>query len=115
MDRRNPFHRQAELVVRVLPHVARRDEFALKGGTAINLFLRNLPRLSVDVDLACLPRSPRQQAYDLIRLPKLPKAPLCPPSGAGAVIGKGGHRGSGNIGRSTIAFREKCTQFGSKV
>ena len=61
MDRRNPFHRQAELVVRVLPHVARRDEFALKGGTAINLFLRHLPRLSVDVDLAYLPRSPRQQ------------------------------------------------------
>ena len=67
MDRRNPFHRQAELVVRVLPYVARRDEFALKGGTAINLFLRHLPRLSVDVDLACLPHSPRQQALPAIR------------------------------------------------
>ena len=43
MDRRSPFHRQAELVVRVLPYIARRDEFALKGGAAINLFLRNLP------------------------------------------------------------------------
>ena len=51
MDRRNPFYRQASLVVRVLPHVARREEFALKGGTAINLFLRDLPRLSVDIDL----------------------------------------------------------------
>ena len=67
MDRRNPFHRQAELVVRVLPCVARRDEFALKGGAAINLFLRNLPRLSVDVDLAYLPRSPREQALPAIR------------------------------------------------
>lgn len=67
MDRRNPFHRQAELVVRVLPYVARRDEFALKGGTAINLFLRNLPRLSVDIDLAYLPRSPREQALPAIR------------------------------------------------
>ena len=67
MDRRNPFHRQAELVVRVLPYVARRDEFALKGGAAINLFLRNLPRLSVDVDLAYLPRSPREQALPAIR------------------------------------------------
>lgn len=67
MDRRNPFHRQAELVVRVLPCVARRDEFALKGGAAINLFLRNLPRLSVDIDLAYLPRSPRRQALPAIR------------------------------------------------
>ena len=39
----------------------------MKGGTAINLFLRNLPRLSVDVDLAYLPRSPRQQALPAIR------------------------------------------------
>ena len=52
MDRRNPFHRQAELMVRVLSYVARRDEFALKGGTAINLFLRDLLRLSVDIDRA---------------------------------------------------------------
>ena len=51
MDRHNPFYRQALLVVRVLPYVARREEFALKGGTAINLFLRDLPRLSVDNDL----------------------------------------------------------------
>lgn len=29
--------------------------FRLKGGTAINLFVRNLPRLSVDIDLAYLP------------------------------------------------------------
>ena len=54
-------------MVRVLPYVARRDEFALKGGTAINLFLRNLPRLSVDIDLAYLPRSPREQALPAIR------------------------------------------------
>ena len=29
--------------------------FALKGGTAINLFYRDLPRLSVDIDLTYLP------------------------------------------------------------
>ena len=67
MDRRNPFHRQAEFVVRVLPYVARRDEFALKGGTTINPVLRSLPRLSVDIDLAYLPRSPREQALPTIR------------------------------------------------
>ncbi len=67
MDRRNPFYRQTALVVRVLPHVARREEFALKGGTAINLFLRELPRLSIDIDLAYLPRTPREEALPTIR------------------------------------------------
>lgn len=67
MDRRNPFYRQAALVVRVLPHVARREEFALKGGTAINLFLRDLPRLSIDIDLVYLPRTPREEALPAIR------------------------------------------------
>lgn len=66
MDRRNPFHRQVALVVRVLPHVAKREEFALKGGTAINLFLRDLPRLSIDIDLAYLPRTPREEALPAI-------------------------------------------------
>lgn len=42
---------QAELMVRVLPHVAREDCFALKGGSAINFFVRDMPRLSVDIDL----------------------------------------------------------------
>ena len=35
------------------------DCFALKGGTAINLFFRNMPRLSVDIDLTYLPIEPR--------------------------------------------------------
>ena len=67
MDKRNPFYRQAALVVQVLPHVARREEFALKGGTAINLFLRDLPRLSVDIDLTYLPLTPREEALPAIR------------------------------------------------
>ena len=40
MDRTNPYYRQVELLVRVLPHVAKHECFALKGGTAINLFVR---------------------------------------------------------------------------
>ena len=47
--------RQVGLLVRVLPFVAEERCFALKGGTAINLFVRDLPRLSVDIDLAYLP------------------------------------------------------------
>ncbi len=46
---------QAELLLRCLPIVMECEEFALKGGTAINFFIRNLPRLSVDIDLCFTP------------------------------------------------------------
>lgn len=43
--------KQVKLVVEVLQIVATENCFALKGGTAINLFYNKLPRLSVDIDL----------------------------------------------------------------
>lgn len=47
---------QVALLVRLLPIInGQKGIFALKGGTAINLFYRNLPRLSVDIDLTYLP------------------------------------------------------------
>lgn len=49
------YRRQAALLVRTIPLVAAETCFALKGGTAINLFVRNMPRLSVDMDLTYLP------------------------------------------------------------
>ena len=49
-------------MVQILPHVTRETCFALKGGTAINLFLRDMPRLSVDIDLTYLPIEPRAQS-----------------------------------------------------
>ena len=54
------FFRQAELVLRVLPLVNQEEVFALKGGTAINFFLRDLLRLSVDIDLTYLPINDRK-------------------------------------------------------
>ncbi|MFM8346621.1 MAG: nucleotidyl transferase AbiEii/AbiGii toxin family protein [Bacteroidota bacterium] len=48
---------QVDLLLSLLPHVAKQDCFALKGGTAINLFLREMPRLSVDIDLVYLPKN----------------------------------------------------------
>jgi predicted nucleotidyltransferase component of viral defense system len=42
---------RARLLTRVAPLVLVDDTFALKGGTAINLFVRDMPRLSVDLDL----------------------------------------------------------------
>ncbi len=41
------YRAQAELLLRVLPTVGEEERFALKGGTAINLFVRDMPRLSV--------------------------------------------------------------------
>jgi predicted nucleotidyltransferase component of viral defense system len=46
---------QVQLLLRAIPEIAREEMFALKGGTAINLFIRDLPRLSVDIDLVYLP------------------------------------------------------------
>ena len=46
---------QVRLLINVLPHIAKEEVFALKGGTAINLFYRDMPRLSVDIDLTYVP------------------------------------------------------------
>jgi hypothetical protein len=51
----------------MLPVVATEPVFALKGGTAINLFVRDFPRLSVDIDLAYLPLEPRDEALANVR------------------------------------------------
>jgi len=49
------FFPQADLLVQALPFVHAETCFALKGGTAINFFVRDFPRLSIDIDLVYLP------------------------------------------------------------
>ena len=61
------FFKQAELLLRILPLIYKEDVFALKGGTAINFFVRDLPRLSVDIDLTYLPLNDRPSALTEIR------------------------------------------------
>lgn len=56
------FLKQANLLLRVLPIINEHKVFALKGGTAINFFVRDLPRLSVDIDLTYLVISPRNES-----------------------------------------------------
>lgn len=56
------YFKQAKLLLQVLPYLEKSGHFALKGGTAINLFLRDMPRLSVDIDLTYLPVNPREEA-----------------------------------------------------
>jgi len=58
----SPYFKQAQLMLRVMPHVAAEACFALKGGTAINLYVRDMPRLSVDIDLTYLPLERRDTA-----------------------------------------------------
>ena len=53
------YRAQVALLVRILPLLDSEPDFALKGGTAINLFWRDLPRLSVDLDLTYLPLADR--------------------------------------------------------
>ena len=60
IDANNIYRKQVQLLVRVLPLVDTEKCFALKGGTAINLFYRALPRLSVDIDLLYIPMEERE-------------------------------------------------------
>lgn len=60
------YKNQVRLLLNVLPEVAKETCFALHGGTAINLFIRNMPRLSVDIDLTYLPIEDRQTTIDNI-------------------------------------------------
>lgn len=66
MDRNSIYYKQVQLLIQVLPFVAKQKCFALKGGTAINLFVRDFPRLSVDIDLVYLPMNSRDDALQEI-------------------------------------------------
>jgi hypothetical protein len=61
MQNRN-YKKQVDLLLSVLPEVAKETVFALHGGTAINLFVRNMPRLSIDIDLTYIPIENRQSS-----------------------------------------------------
>ncbi len=55
------------LLLTAAPDVFANDIFAMKGGTAINLFVQDMPRLSVDIDVVYVPwQTPREQALKAI-------------------------------------------------
>ena len=56
------YKEQVRLLLRILPIIYREEDFAVHGGTAINLFIKNLPRYSVDVDLTYIPLGPRNES-----------------------------------------------------
>lgn len=64
----NPqFVKQVQLLLKCLPAICHQSDFALKGGTAINLFIRDLPRLSVDIDLTYVPLTDREESLNAIQ------------------------------------------------
>ncbi len=63
------YKKQVSLLLDILPEIAKEDVFALHGGTAINLFCLNMPRLSIDIDLTYIPASDnRNMDLENIRL-----------------------------------------------
>src|SRR5690554_14219 len=65
MDKR--YADTVRLLLAVAPDVFANDIFAMKGGTAINLFVQDMPRLSVDIDVVYLPwQTPRDEALQAI-------------------------------------------------
>jgi predicted nucleotidyltransferase component of viral defense system len=90
------YRRQVALLLRTIPLIGAEDCFALKGGTAINLFIRDMPRLSVDIDLTYLPVQPRGQSLKAIdaamtriseRIVKaIPGARVTPSRAEGAIL-----------------------------
>jgi len=51
----NIYKQKVEILLKVIPIIADENCFAIHGGTAINLFVKNLPRYSVDIDLTYVP------------------------------------------------------------
>ena len=58
------YTKQVKLLLDVLPEVAKEECFAMYGGTAINLFVRDMPRLSVDIDLIYVEIAERNKTLD---------------------------------------------------
>ena len=61
-----PYKQKVALLITVLPYIYAEPELALHGGTAINLFVRDMPRLSVDIDLTYLPIRTRKESLEHI-------------------------------------------------
>ena len=60
------YRRQVSLLIRIMPAVFRIQDFAVHGGTAINLFHQNMPRYSVDIDVTYIPIAPRETSLEAI-------------------------------------------------
>lgn len=62
----NNYRKQVALLIRIIPSVYRIKDFAVHGGTAINLFHKNMPRYSVDIDITYIPIQSREESLSTI-------------------------------------------------
>lgn len=58
------FRQQVDLVLTILGYMDWDGCFAMKGGTALNFFYEDMPRLSVDIDLVYVPLNSREEAFE---------------------------------------------------
>lgn len=56
------FARKVELLLKLMPFVMNEGVFAVHGGTAINLFVKDMPRYSVDIDLTYMLLAGREES-----------------------------------------------------
>lgn len=60
------YKKQVGLLIRIMPSVYRIEDFAVHGGTAINLFHKNMPRYSIDIDITYIPIEDRKKSLKTI-------------------------------------------------
>ena len=60
----NVYRNKVELLLRMLPYVMDEQVFAVHGGSAINLFVKDMPRYSVDIDLTYMPLAGRDKSLN---------------------------------------------------
>ena len=60
------YKKQVALLIRIMPLVYKIKDFAVHGGTAINLFHKNMPRYSVDIDVTYIPIQEREESLKMI-------------------------------------------------
>jgi hypothetical protein len=61
------YKERVRLLLRIVPVVSKIDCFAIHGETAINLFVQNLPRYSVDIDITYIPVQARDESLSAIK------------------------------------------------
>ena len=61
------YKERVRLLLQLIPVVSEIDDFAIHGGTAINLFVLDLPRYSVDIDVTYIPIKSREDTFSDIK------------------------------------------------
>jgi hypothetical protein len=61
------YKERVRLLLRIIPVISKIDSFAIHGGTGINLFVQDLPRYSVDIDITYIPIQAREESLLAIK------------------------------------------------